>query len=71
MRVRSQEEHEVEKAVQSTIIYANFAAHLNGPNSKPGEAVKAMPERTRELLQKTKSHHLRDTCMTRQYEDVE
>lgn len=58
MRVRDQEEREIEQAVQDTILYANVAAHLNGPNSKPGEAVKAMPEETRE--------HLRDTYMTRQ-----
>jgi hypothetical protein len=66
-RFRSKEEREIEEAVQSTIMYANFAGHLQGPHSKPGEAVKAMPEETRELLRKVKPEHLQDTYMTRQF----
>lgn len=66
MRVRSKTEKAVEEAVQDAIIYGRIAGHLQGPDSKPGEAIKAMPEETRELLQKAKPHHLQDTCMTRQ-----
>jgi len=50
MRVRSKTEKAVEEAVQDAIIYGRVAGHLQGPDSKPGEAIKAMPEETRNLL---------------------
>lgn len=69
MRIRSREEREIEEAVQDTIMYGKIAGHLSGPNSRPGEAIKAMPEKIRERLRKVKPHHLQDTCLARRSYD--
>lgn len=42
------------------MTYSHVAAFLNGPNSKPGEAVKAMPEETREKLGDLKTRHVQN-----------
>lgn len=57
--IRSKKDREIAKAVESTIACSQFAGFLQDPagNGTPGEAVKAMPDETRELLKKAKPKH--------------
>ena len=63
--IRSKEDRKITQAVQDTILYSQTAGHLNGPNSKPSEAIKAMPEERRKFLEQVKQKHVQDTVFAR------